>query len=46
MQSISQNLGVKVELNTVGDYQMFANERDNKNYDIFEIGRASGRERV
>lgn len=29
-QSISQNLGVKVELNTVGDYQMFANERDNQ----------------
>lgn len=37
-QSISQNLGVKVELNTVGDYQMFANERDNKNYDIFVGG--------
>lgn len=34
-QSLQQNLGVKVELNTVGDYAMFQSERDAYNFDIF-----------
>ena len=34
-QSLSQNLGITVELNTVGDYEMFQAERDNGNFDIF-----------
>lgn len=34
-QSLQQNLGVKVELNTVGDYAMFQSERDAYDFDIF-----------
>lgn len=34
-QSLQQNLGVTVELNTVGDYAMFQSERDAGNFDIF-----------
>ena len=34
-QSLSQNLGVTVELNTVGDYTMFKSERDAFNFDMF-----------
>lgn len=33
-QSLEQNLGVKVELNTVGDFSMFSAEREAYNYDI------------
>lgn len=34
-QSLQQNLGVTIELNTVGDYAMFQSERDAGNFDIF-----------
>jgi oligopeptide transport system substrate-binding protein len=33
-QSIQNNIGCQVELNTVGDYTMFASERDDHNFDI------------
>ncbi len=33
-QSLEQNLGIKVELNTVGDSTLFASERDAFNFDI------------
>ncbi|HIV63135.1 MAG TPA: peptide ABC transporter substrate-binding protein [Candidatus Butyricicoccus avistercoris] len=34
-QSLQQNLGIKVELNTVGDYDMFMAKRDTFDFDIF-----------
>lgn len=34
-QSLQQNLGIKVELNTVGDYDMFKAKRDAFDFDIF-----------
>ena len=34
-QSLQQNLGIKVELNTVGDYDMFMAKRDAFDFDIF-----------
>ncbi|WFR57714.1 peptide ABC transporter substrate-binding protein [Anaerocolumna sp. AGMB13025] len=33
-QSLEQNLGIKVELNTVGDSSLFTSERDAFNFDI------------
>lgn len=37
-QIIQQQLGIKVELNTVGDYGLFEAERDAGNYDIMVSG--------
>lgn len=37
-QSLEQNLGIKVELNTVGDSSMFSSERAAFNYDIMTSG--------
>ncbi len=37
-QSIENNIGCKVELNTVGDYSMFTAEKDAFNYDIMTSG--------
>lgn len=37
-QSLEQNLGIKVELNTVGDSSLFASERDAFHFDIMTAG--------
>ncbi len=37
-QTIQQNLGCKVELNTVGDYALFQAERSAGNFDFFNSG--------
>lgn len=37
-QSIEQNLGIKVELNTVGDSSLFTSERDAFHFDIMITG--------
>ena len=37
-QTWQQNLGIQVELNTVGDYSLFTAERDAGNFDLFSAG--------
>lgn len=37
-QTLQNNLGINVELNTVGEYSLFKSERDAGNYDILSAG--------
>lgn len=40
-QTWQQNLGINVELNTVGDYSLFTAERDAGNFDVYMTGWSS-----
>ena len=40
-QTWQQNLGINVELNTVGDYSLFTAERDAGNFDVYNSGWSS-----
>ena len=40
-QTWQQNLGINVELNTVGDYSLFTAERDAGNFDVYSGGWSS-----